>query len=110
MRVLEHLRFRAGYDFMLLRVEAGELPQELGEWWTAFVEADPIGREALLNEAASESRSGNGTGTGRKRRRRGGARRSGRAAAEGDASAPEPEGDSAAGSDSPAGGPSQPAS
>jgi poly(A) polymerase len=108
VRVLEHLRFRAGYDFMLLRVEAGELPQELGEWWTAFVEADPIGREALLNEAASESRSGSGSG--RKRRRRGGARRSGRAAAEGDASAPEPEGDWAAGSDSPAGGPSQPAS
>jgi poly(A) polymerase len=102
------LRFRAGYDFMLLRVEAGELPQELGEWWTAFVEADPIGREALLNDAAAESRTGNGTG--RKRRRRGGARRSGRAAAEGDASASAQEGSSAAGSDSPAGGPSQPAS
>ncbi len=107
-RVLEHLRFRAGYDFMLLRVEAGELPQELGEWWTAFVEADPIGREALLNDAAAESRTGNGTG--RKRRRRGGARRSGRAAAEGDASASAQEGSSAAGSDSPAGGPPQPAS
>jgi poly(A) polymerase len=101
VRVLEHLRFRAGYDFMLLRVEAGELPQELGEWWTAFVEADPIGREALLNDAATESRAG--TGTGRKRRRRGGARRS-RAAAEGDTSAPEQESSSAAGSDSPAGG------
>jgi poly(A) polymerase len=99
--VLEHLRFRAGYDFMLLRVEAGELPQELGEWWTAFVEADPIGREALLNDAATESRAG--TGTGRKRRRRGGARRS-RAAAEGETSAPEQESSSAAGSDSPAGG------
>jgi poly(A) polymerase len=101
VRVLEHLRFRAGYDFMLLRVEAGELPQELGEWWTAFVEADPIGREALLNDAATESRAG--TGTGRKRRRRGGARRS-RAAAEGETSAPEQESSSAAGSDSPAGG------
>jgi poly(A) polymerase len=101
--VLEHLRFRAGYDFMLLRVEAGELPQQLGEWWTAFVEADPIGREALLNDAAAESRTGTGTGTGRKRRRRGGARRS-RAAAEGDTSAPEQESSSAAGSDSPAGG------
>lgn len=82
VRVLEHLRFRAGYDFMLLRVEAGELPQELGEWWTAFVEGDAIGREALLNEAASESRSG-ATGSGRKRRRRGGARRTGRAASDG---------------------------
>jgi len=77
VRVIEHLRFRAGYDFMLLRVQAGELPEELGRWWTDFVEGDPTAREALLQAAAAEPRSG-GSGT-RRRRRRSGARRGPRA-------------------------------
>jgi poly(A) polymerase len=46
-RLIEHLRFRAGYDFLLLRCEAGECDAELGAWWQAFVEADASGREAL---------------------------------------------------------------
>lgn len=33
-RLLSHPRFRAGYDFLLLRVQAGEPLQELAEWWT----------------------------------------------------------------------------
>jgi len=66
VRVLEHLRFRAGYDFMLLRVQAGELPAEVGQWWQDFVEADPAAREALLARTPVESRSG----TPRRRRRR----------------------------------------
>ena len=36
MRVLGHPRFRAAYDFLLLRAEAGEVPVELGDWWTQF--------------------------------------------------------------------------
>jgi poly(A) polymerase len=40
-RVLGHPRFRAAYDFLLLRAEAGEVPGELGDWWTAFQEANP---------------------------------------------------------------------
>ena len=80
VRVIEHLRFRAGYDFMLLRVQAGELPEALGRWWTDFVEGDPTAREALLQAAAAEPRSG-GSGT-RRRRRRSGARRGPRADAQ----------------------------
>lgn len=34
LRLLEHPRFRAAYDFMLLRAAVGDLPSELGEWWT----------------------------------------------------------------------------
>ena len=33
-RVLEHRRFRAAYDFLMLRVQAGEVAEELGDWWT----------------------------------------------------------------------------
>ncbi len=46
--VLEHLRFRAGYDFLLLRVDSGEIAAELGEWWTAFLNGDGETRAALL--------------------------------------------------------------
>ncbi len=35
-RLLGHPRFRAAYDFLLLRAEAGEADRELAEWWTAF--------------------------------------------------------------------------
>lgn len=33
-KVLAHRRFRAAYDFLLVRVAAGDAPAELGEWWT----------------------------------------------------------------------------
>jgi poly(A) polymerase len=35
-RLLTHPVFRAGYDFLLLRAEAGEVEQELADWWTHF--------------------------------------------------------------------------
>ncbi|MDE2286749.1 MAG: polynucleotide adenylyltransferase PcnB [Burkholderiales bacterium] len=47
-RLLEHPRFRAGYDFLLLRCESGELPPEVGQWWTDFIAGDNAAREALL--------------------------------------------------------------
>ncbi|MSP86473.1 MAG: polynucleotide adenylyltransferase PcnB [Methylotenera sp.] len=46
--LLTHPRYRAGYDFLLLRCESGELPTELGEWWTAFADADGEARAAML--------------------------------------------------------------
>jgi poly(A) polymerase len=49
-KLLEHLRLRAGYDFLLLRCESGEIDAELGEWWTDFMAADGEGRENLLNQ------------------------------------------------------------
>ena len=37
-RLLEHPRFRAAYDFLVLRGESGEVPQALVDWWTRFQE------------------------------------------------------------------------
>jgi poly(A) polymerase len=37
-RLLAHPRFRAAYDFMLLRAAAGEADPELAKWWTALQE------------------------------------------------------------------------
>ncbi|MFM9913410.1 MAG: polynucleotide adenylyltransferase PcnB [Methylophilaceae bacterium] len=47
-RLLENERYRAAYDFLLLRCESGELPMELGEWWTEFADANMDERKAML--------------------------------------------------------------
>lgn len=48
-QMLEHPKFRAAYDFLLLRgqIEGGEL-FELANWWTDFQEADESGRKHML--------------------------------------------------------------
>jgi len=47
-RLLEHPRFRAGYDFLLLRCRSGEMDAELGEWWTRFQDAGEAERAEML--------------------------------------------------------------
>ena len=47
-RLTEHPRFRAAYDFLVLRGESGEAPQALVDWWTRFQDANPDEREAML--------------------------------------------------------------
>ncbi len=39
-RLLTHPRFRAGYDFLLLRAETGGADPELAEWWTHYQNAN----------------------------------------------------------------------
>jgi len=46
--LLAHPRYRAAYDFLLLRCESGEAPAELGEWWTTFADADAETRASML--------------------------------------------------------------
>lgn len=46
--LLTHPRYRAGYDFLLLRCESGELPVDIGEWWTTFADASTEVRTAML--------------------------------------------------------------
>ena len=82
LKLIEHQRFRAGYDFLLLRCESGELDPAIGAWWTAFLDGGPAEREALLSE-------GGRAAAPRKRRRRGGrSRKSGEAPSTGAADAP----------------------
>jgi len=55
--LLEQPRFRAGYDFLLLRAQAGEIDMELVEWWTRFQNAEGDKRaEMLLPEAAGDKK------------------------------------------------------
>lgn len=61
VKLLEHPRFRAAYDFLLLRAEAGDDVGELSRWWTEFQALDENGR---LSRVRSEEK------TGKKRRAR----------------------------------------
>jgi len=67
-RLIESPRFRAGYDFMLLRCATGELNQAIGQWWTDFIASDPTGQEELM--AAIKNESGNSPSPAKRRRRR----------------------------------------
>ncbi|GAA5159086.1 polynucleotide adenylyltransferase PcnB [Viridibacterium curvum] len=62
-RLLEQPRYRAGYDFLRLRAESGEIEMALPDWWDAFAHANPDAREGML----VADKAGDGA---RKRRRR----------------------------------------
>ncbi|HEX5128657.1 MAG TPA: polynucleotide adenylyltransferase PcnB [Usitatibacter sp.] len=66
-RLLEHPRFRAGYDFFALRAASANAPQEAARWWEKFQDASPDERERML--VADEA------GPRKKRRRRRGGRK-----------------------------------
>ena len=47
-KTLAHRRFRAAYDFLLLRIRAGEIDPEVGDWWTRIQEHDPKHRKQII--------------------------------------------------------------
>jgi poly(A) polymerase len=69
---LEHPRFRASYDFLLLREQAGEIEAGLGEWWTRYQEQDEGGRRTMISQL--DAPAGQGPRKGRRRGRRQGPR------------------------------------
>lgn len=48
--LFHHRRFRAAYDFLLLRITAGEPLQEIGDWWTNFQATDEETRQQIIQE------------------------------------------------------------
>ncbi len=66
--LLQNRRFRAAYDFLLLREEAGEDTGEVGEFWTEFQER-PENQNLPMLETPSEAGDDSG-GRGRRRRPR----------------------------------------
>ena len=55
--LIEQPRFRAGFDFLRLRAQAGEADAELARWWEAFSLADPDERKSLM-EASRQQEAG----------------------------------------------------
>jgi poly(A) polymerase len=68
LRLIEQPRFRAGYDFLLLRADSGEVGRELADWWRSFIDADTEARLAMLTPEKARrrrrSRKGGRAGTG----------------------------------------------
>ncbi len=63
-RLVEQARFRAAYDFLLLRAESGEDElKPLAEWWTDYQEVNQENRAHMADAAPSD-------GAKKKRRRR----------------------------------------
>jgi poly(A) polymerase len=71
-RLLAHPRFRAAYDFLLLRARAGEAPQELADWWTAAQAGQPIETPPGEADAPQDELPSGAPPRRRRRRRRGG--------------------------------------
>jgi len=77
LRLLEHPRFRAGFDLLLLRAEHGLAPRAMAEWWTRVQQAPPAEREQMadsLTGGGAPRREGGMRRGPRRRRRRGAAR------------------------------------
>ena len=71
-QLLDNPRFRAGYDFLLLRESAGEQTGGLGDWWTDYQEANESERRNMIRGLSSKNTAGSAP---RKRRRSGGRKR-----------------------------------
>jgi poly(A) polymerase len=54
--MVAQLRFRAGFDFMRLRADVGEVDEALAEWWQEFSTADEDRRYDLLEQAREEQK------------------------------------------------------
>lgn len=62
--ILENRRFRAAYDFLLLRARIGEVGQDLVDWWTRIQDVNGEGRDKIISQLAP------GKSTRRSRKRR----------------------------------------
>ena len=70
--LVEQARFRAGFDFMRLRAEVGEIEEELADWWETFSMASDDTRADMLSAVKPAPRAvkADGTPVARKRPRR----------------------------------------
>ena len=49
-KIIKHPRFRAGYDFLLIREKASKDKSDLGKWWTNFQHADAKSKEKMIGK------------------------------------------------------------
>jgi poly(A) polymerase len=52
--LVDQARFRAGFDFMRLRADVGEVDELLSDWWQEFSTASDSEREDLLQQVRQE--------------------------------------------------------
>lgn len=64
-----HPKFRAAYDFLVLREESGEQLKGAGQWWTDLQEASEQNRHGMIRDLRNNP-GGSPGGNGKKRRRK----------------------------------------
>jgi poly(A) polymerase len=69
LSLLNHPRFRAAYDFLLLRAELGVADRELADWWTQVQALPPDERLKMVQSRGADAPAAE-TGAPRPRRRR----------------------------------------
>ena len=55
-KFLQHQRFRAAYDFMCLRAEAGELDKSECQWWTTIQTVSPSEQREMIGQRNNRQR------------------------------------------------------
>lgn len=73
LRAIEHPRFRAAYDLLLLRAEHGLASTEMAEWWTRIQEVSAEERAVMADSLTGQPQRTEGAAPrrgGRRRRRR----------------------------------------
>ena len=58
--LLQHRRFRAAYDLLVLRTELGEVPAELADWWTRVQTLSPDEQHREFNGGRGGGRGAQG--------------------------------------------------
>lgn len=53
-KLLDNRRFRAAFDFLLLRQGIGEVDDSITSWWSQIQELDEEGRQAMINKLEPE--------------------------------------------------------
>ncbi len=56
LSLLQHPRFRAAYDFMLLRAFIGEVDQAVADWWTEIQEVNAEQQKQMLKDIMPQRR------------------------------------------------------
>ncbi|MDM7948118.1 polynucleotide adenylyltransferase PcnB [Hydrogenophaga sp.] len=65
--LVDQPRFRAGFDFLRLRAQVGEVEEELAHWWETFQNVSDAMREDMV-DAQRSNQPGRGAGGSRSRR------------------------------------------
>ncbi len=55
IEILSHQRFRAAYDFILLREDAGEELSQTGQWWTEFQHTNETRQDEMIEALKTET-------------------------------------------------------
>jgi len=55
-KFMEHKRFRAAYDFLVLRAEVGDGDKKLADWWTEYQEVDSAARIKMVRDVPNNGK------------------------------------------------------